>query len=81
MLLLKHGKFLERLKTYSEKLDNQLIITSEDYTSKTCGRCGNIDKKLGSKEIYTCEKCNYKEDRDLNGARNILLKLISRISG
>lgn len=81
MLLLKHGKFLERLKTYSEKLDNQLIITPEDYTSKTCGRCGNIDKKLGSKEIYTCEKCNYKEDRDLNGARNILLKLISKISG
>jgi transposase len=32
-----------------------------------------------NKDIYDCKKCNLKIDRDLNGARNILLKHIIKI--
>ena len=37
----------------------------------------NVDTKkkdLGCVKIYNCEKCKTKIERDVNGARNILLK-------
>jgi len=49
---------------------------NESYTSKTCGRCGNINKELGSSKSYKCSKCHLEIDRDVNGARNIYLKNI-----
>ena len=48
-------------------------VCTEEYTSKTCGLCGNINYRLGSNEIYECKKCNLKIDRDVNGARNIYI--------
>ena len=48
----------------------------EWMTSKMCSNCGEIDEKLGSKEIYECKKCKIKLDRDINGARNIHIKAI-----
>jgi putative transposase len=77
MLSLSHGKFLERLEYYAVKSDTQLIITDEEYTSKTCGKCGKLDKNLGGKKMYACDKCGYKCDRDINGARNINIKLLA----
>lgn len=56
------------------KLYSMTKRVREDYTSKTCGKCGYIDNNLGSKKIYDCKKCKIKIDRDVNGARNILLK-------
>lgn len=53
---------------------NILYIVDESYTSKTCGRCGNLNNKLGGNKIYKCTNCNLVIDRDINGARNILLK-------
>jgi len=70
-----HYTFKCRMK---DKLDlyfnKQLITTTEEYTSKTCTRCGNIDNNLGAKKIYKCDKCNMTLDRDYNGARNIFIK-------
>jgi|SaaInlStandDraft_1057018.scaffolds.fasta_scaffold04052_8 transposase len=42
--------------------------------NKTCTNCGNLHKSLGSNKTYKCEKCNVIMERDVNGARNILLK-------
>ena len=64
---------------YSKIYKRRLIVTSEAYTSKTCGVCGNVDKNLGSKKILKCHKCNIEIDRDYNGARNILLRVCSHI--
>ena len=80
MLTLSHYKFKERLKYKATSLKRNYIETTEEYTSKTCGNCGSLDSKLGSKKIYNCNDCNFKMDRDINGARNILLKYISKIS-
>jgi len=71
---LSHYKFHQRLN-YKSKLNKTIYKrVREDYTSKTCGKCGNIDKNLGGKKVYNCKKCGIKIDRDVNGSRNILLK-------
>ncbi|RHZ87103.1 hypothetical protein Glove_40g13 [Diversispora epigaea] len=57
----------------------QIVVCTEEYTSKTCGSCGYIHEKLGggSKE-FCCPQYNTKIDRDINGARNNLLKYLTK---
>jgi putative transposase len=72
-----HYDFKLRLHNKAEQHDwTQVIKVTEEYTSKTCGRCGNIHQKLGGNKTFECPNCGWKVDRDLNGARNILLKWI-----
>ena len=68
---LKHYLFQTRLKC---KLSNKVIICTEEFTSKTCGVCGTINKDLCGSDTFKCDSCNLVIDRDINGARNILLK-------
>ena len=76
MMTLSHYKFKERLIYKASNYKNcNVYEVREDWTSKTCGGCGNIDYKLEGKKIYNCDKCGLKIDRDMNGARNILLKI------
>lgn len=79
MLTLNHGKFMERLKQQSEKIGNKLLIVTEEYTSKTCGKCGMIKKNLGGAKLYKCTGCGVEVDRDINGARNIMIKTITEL--
>lgn len=76
LLNLSHGSFIEKLKWKCQTfyVNRKVLDCNESYTSKTCGKCGNIDKILGSKKIYECQKCNFIQDRDINGARNIMIK-------
>lgn len=79
MCTLSHYSFLQRLRYKSHEYPHcNLIETTEEYTSKTCGSCGYIDRKLGSKKEYKCSLCKVRIDRDANGARNILLKYLTR---
>jgi len=71
MLGLQHYLFKQRLQ---EKMDITTHIVNESFTSKTCGRCGDINTKLCSSKTFQCDKCNLCIDRDFNGARNIYLK-------
>ena len=77
MLGLSHFKFLEKLKFKCLEYQRNLIITSEEYTSKTCGNCGTINQKLGSSKIFNCDHCKVTIDRDINGDRNILIKYLT----
>jgi putative transposase len=77
MLLLSHGAFLEKLKFKCNEYKRKLIITREDYTSKTCTNCGERKEDLGGNKMFNCSNCKIKIDRDYNGARNILLKTLS----
>jgi putative transposase len=74
MSLLAHATFREMLKTKAKERGCQVILVSEHYTSKTCGGCGNLKQNLGSNKIYVCKKCNAILDRDVNGARNVMLR-------
>lgn len=77
ILTLSHGKFNERIEEYAKRTKTNILRVTEEYTSKTCGRCGFIDHDLDCKKVYNCSICGYKEDRDINGARNILIKMVS----
>ncbi len=73
LLGLQHYKFKTRLQ-HVMALDEytHVEIVNEAYTSKTCTACGVLNQP--STDIYTCKACGLIIDRDINGARNILLK-------
>ena len=73
MLGWAHYRFKMKLKAKAEEYSCVVIDCNESYTSKTCGCCGT-ENQIGGKEVWTCKHCGYVHDRDINGARNILLK-------
>ena len=79
LLNLSHSEFIERLKSKAREYKNQVLIVTEEYTSKTCGQCGMLHNKLGSSKIYKCGNCKTIIDRYINGAINILIKTLSEI--
>ena len=90
MLALSVGKFKDRLKYKCKAKGVELHLVNEYMTSKTCGLCYNINKNLKeTARIFECSHVNYnvqpkfgkpikkkkfKIDRDMNGARNIMLR-------
>jgi len=82
MLTWSHYSFRELLKNKAELYPwVNVIECTEEYTSKTCGRCGEINSKLGGAKTFKCKPCGFVADRDINGARNILLKYLSQFCG
>jgi len=75
---LSHYKFRSKLEARCKILGKQLILCSESWTSKTCGGCGTIQADLGSKKTYNCTQCDICIDRDINGARNILIRCLTK---
>ena len=73
MLGWAHYRFKMKLKAKAEEYSCKVVDCTEEYTSKTCGNCGEINS-IGGKEVWTCKHCGCVHDRDINGARNILLK-------
>lgn len=75
MIQLRHFKFKERLIAKCElNRTTDITVVTEEYTSKTCTRCGAIKENLNGNRIFNCDSCGLRCDRDVNGARNILLK-------
>jgi putative transposase len=82
MYQLSHYAFRQRLLDLSKREKRcEVIVCKEDYTSQTCGSCGALNKKLGSRKVFKCidTKCNFTLDRDVNGARNIMIKYITEL--
>ena len=75
---LQHYKFQQRLLSHCASMKNcKVLIVSEAYTSKTCGRCGHLKNNLTLKDrIYKCSHCGLHIDRDINGSRNVVLRNI-----
>lgn len=70
---LSHYTFRMRLLGKCEEYGINLVVADESYTSKTCGGCNKINENLGATKIFKCD-CGFTCDRDLNGARNIMIK-------
>lgn len=47
----------------------QVVFQNEAYTSKRCSRCGKMGLRIGNK--FSCSKCKYVIQADLNGSVNI----------
>ena len=80
LLQLKHYLFQTRLQAKCDLRNCTLDICTEEYTSKTCGHCGALNN-VGSRDIFSCNKCNIIIDRDVNGARNIAIKRLKELGG
>jgi transposase len=76
-LALSNYTFKQRLIAKAEEFNCIVNIVDESYTSKTCGNCGEINNNLGKLKKFNCNECAYVSDRDINGARNILIKYLS----
>ena len=49
-----------------------VVLVNPDFTSQMCPKCGNISKNnRKSQETFCCEKCNHKNNADINAAKNI----------
>ena len=78
MLSWAHARFrgiLQQKATYYRQCRVEMV--REDYTTRTCGRCGVIAPKFSSK-VFHCKACQLRADRDHHAARNILLRFLSR---
>jgi len=73
---LSHYKFQQKIKWLCSCNGSKLYIVDEDYTTKTCGKCGVLND-VGSNKIFKCHKCGCQLNRDLNGARNIWIKTMT----
>lgn len=65
-------EFKERLKLKCKENEITFIESSESFTSRTNSFTGELIKNLGSKEKFEFD--NILVDRDINGARNILIR-------
>lgn len=65
---LKYKCFLKNIK-YKE--------TNESYTTKVCSNCGHYNKDINRNRIFDCISCKNKIGRDINSAKNILLKSLN----
>lgn len=70
---MSHYTFRQRLKAKCEEYGTEFDVVDESYTSKTCGSCSEINADLGAKKVFKCP-CGFEIDRDINGARNIMIK-------
>lgn len=78
---LNYNDLFSLLKIYSMKdtvirmsgnYNVNVVLVNPDFTSQMCPKCGHISKKnRKSQETFCCEKCNHKNNADINAAKNI----------
>jgi transposase len=73
MFGISHYTLRARIQMKCEERGIMFQSPTEEYTSKTCGNCGNINWSLGSSETFECV-CGLICHRDLHAARNIYIK-------
>ena len=77
MLTWAHYRFKQVLKNKAELSGCHVLDVTEEFTSKTCTKCGHIHTKLGGSKVFRCPVCNHVIPRDWNGALGIMLKALS----
>ena len=70
---LKFFKFKQRLLFKSIERGKKVYETKEHFTTKTCSFCGKQNTP-GLSRVYECENCKKNIGRDVNAAKNILMK-------
>ena len=70
------GAFIEKLKYKANWYGKEVRVIDRFYpSSKTCNPCLHIKESLSLDERrWTCEKCGTLHDRDINAAKNILMR-------
>lgn len=73
------GEISEKIKNKAEENGISVIDTTEEYTSKECPVCKELNSPYD--RIYVCEFCGYIDHRDIVGAKNIMIKGMRDLRG
>jgi hypothetical protein len=76
MMTWAHYRFRAFLKHKALLLGKEVVVCTEDYTTKGCSRCGLITD-IGGNKTFTCQHCGFSAPRDPKSARDILAKHIT----
>lgn len=68
------GVFRQLLSYKVESTGSQLVAVTARNTSRLCSKCGLIVNKSMSVRVHHCPNCGLTLDRDVNAARNILVR-------
>ena len=74
---LSHYKFRQHLINKGYEYGCEIIIGTEENTTKTCTFCGSMNGEIEGR-IKTCKDCGKKINRDNAGSRNILIKNVDK---
>jgi putative transposase len=69
---------MQRQLTYKAQWQGGRVETvAAAYTSQTCHKCGNVNKKSRVKQaLFTCVACGHEAHADVNAAKNIRQKFL-----
>lgn len=73
--------FLDILTVKAASAGHEVIRVPAHFTSQACSQCGALVQKSLSVRTHLCPHCGYVADRDVNAARNILLRAGAPPSG
>ncbi|KAJ3411890.1 hypothetical protein HDV05_001525 [Chytridiales sp. JEL 0842] len=78
--LLRHADLFKKLASRRAKRGLAFVEVNEAYSTKwmTCCEGGYMGGGVGGSKRLQCSKCGYSVDRDVNGARNILILALTR---
>ncbi|ETR73633.1 MAG: hypothetical protein OMM_06817, partial [Candidatus Magnetoglobus multicellularis str. Araruama] len=67
------GEFKRQIEYKADWYGSKMAYVDRFFpSSKTCNACGYIKEDLKlSDRLFICPDCGYKEDRDVNAAKNI----------
>ncbi len=80
MLTWSHYRFKQTLKFHAFKRGCVVHDVTEEYTSKTCSKCGHVHEKLGGNKKFKCPSCGHQLPRDWNGAINVFIKSLNDVT-
>jgi len=73
------GPFKLKIQSKCDIYGIKLHLVNESYTSKTCSSCGIVRGANRVKRgLYRCNNCALELNADINGALNILQKVVSK---
>ena len=72
MFGISHSLFRNRLEHKADIQGKRVIVMTEEYTSKTCSHCGHYN--IPTDRHYYCINCRLSIHRDINAAKNIMMK-------
>lgn len=80
-MILRQGwrEFRRQLEYKTKWYGGEVVIVDPRDTSKTCNKCGNVDKANRNKSQFKCTKCMHEADADINAAKNIMARGIEKL--
>jgi len=71
------GKLVRMIAYKAQEYGIEVESVDEAYTSQTCSICGTKDKSSRKhRGLYVCKHCDSVLNADVNGARNILFRVV-----